>query len=426
MSGRSQAGRDRTGHRKAATAGAVLLALLSSLAGCSCQAQSAPAPSGTPTLSPTSASPSVTPTRTHSATPTPSNTPAPSHGVPGPTPTPPSGGLTLRQEAGQLFLVAAKANGSDLGAASAALQAGVGNFYLNGRTTAGVAATADVVAQLRGAVSSATPLAPLIASDQEGGQVQVLRGPGFSVIPSALQQGQLAPATLRADSQQWGSELRAAGLTMDLAPVLDTVPSAAFAPQNIPIGYYQRNYGFTPAAVSQSGNAFAQGMRAAGVRPVVKHFPGLGRVTANTDTSSDVRDTQTTRTDPYLQPFRDAVNSGVNWVMVSNAFYDRIDPARMAPFSPVIIGGMLRQDLGFQGVVMSDDLCSAVQLSGVSVTDRAIGFLEAGGTMAICADSGMAVQMLDAVVAQAQQDPAFRAVVENAFRLVQQTKAKGA
>ena len=107
--------------------------------------------------------------------------------------------------------------------------------------------------------------------------------------------------------------------------MLDTVPSAAFAPQNKPIGYYQREYGFDPTTVSTEGNAFAQGMADAGIAATVKHFPGLGRVTANTDTTTGVTDTQTTRYDAYVQPYADAVNQGVPIVMVSLAYYSKID-----------------------------------------------------------------------------------------------------
>ena len=415
--------------------GAGLAALLLALSGCACQAQPANPPgsstasgSGGGTVSPTATgSPGPTRTPAPSTSPT-DSTPraAPSSAAPSTTPVkPPTGlaSLTLRQRLGQLFLVSAKADGSNLGATAAALQSGVGNFYLNGRTSGGVDATASVVAQLRAAVqSSQRVIPPAVATDQEGGQVQVLRGPGFSAIPSALQQGQWAPADLRAAARQWGSELRSAGMTLDLAPVLDVVPSADFAPQNIPIGHYQRNYGFDPATVAASGNAFAQGLSAAGVAPVVKHFPGLGRVTANTDVTTDVHDTVTTRTDPYLQPFRQAVQSGVRWVMLSNAYYDRIDPGRMAPLSPVVIQGMLRQDLGFRGAVVSDDLCEAKQLSSLSAADRAVGFFSAGGSLLVCANSWMASSMLDAVVAKAESDPVFRAKAEAAAQLVVRTK----
>lgn len=423
--------------RKARGAGITALFLVLSgcvLTGCACQAQPV-TPPGSSTAS-GSAGATTGPSPTRSVTPTPTPTPTPTRSTPSPAPSsatprtspakPPTGlaSLSLRQRMGQLFLVSAKADGSNLGATAASLQGGVGNFYLNGRTSSGVDATASVVAQLRAAVqSSQAVIPPAVATDQEGGQVQVLRGPGFSAIPSALQQGQWAPADLRSAARQWGSELRSAGMTMDLAPVLDVVPSADFAPQNIPIGHYQRNYGFDPATVAASGNAFAQGMSSAGVDPVVKHFPGLGRVTANTDVAADVHDTVTTRNDPSLQPFRQAVQSGVQWVMLSNAYYDRIDPARMAPMSPVIIQGMLRQDLGFRGAVVSDDLCEAKQLSSLSVADRAIGFFNAGGSLLVCANSWTASRMLDAVVARAEADPAFRAKAEAAAQLVVRTKS---
>jgi len=109
--------------------------------------------------------------------------------------------------------------------------------------------------------------------------------------------------------------------------------------------------------------------------------------------------------------------------MLSNAYYDRIDPARMAPMSPVIIQGMLRQDLGFRGAVVSDDLCEAKQLSSLSVEDRAIGFFNAGGSLLVCANSWTASRMLDAVVARAEADPAFRAKAEAAAQLVVRTKS---
>src|SRR5450756_282320 len=83
---------------------------------------------------------------------------------------------------------------------------------------------------------------------------------------------------------------------------------------------------------------------------------GLGRVASNTDFAAEVVDSVTTADDPYLDSFRAAIDAGVPLVMVALATYTRIDPAHLAAFSPVVIGGLLRGDLGFQGVVVSDDL----------------------------------------------------------------------
>ncbi|SEI51345.1 beta-N-acetylhexosaminidase [Arthrobacter sp. yr096] len=333
--------------------------------------------------------------------------------------------MSLEQRVGQLFMVAAKATGAEPGTMEALKKYHTGNVYLSGRSKAGTGATTSVVSSLTGTVSPATtggvPL--FVATDQEGGYVQVLSGPGFSTIPTALVQAGSGAAKLRADAAVWGKELRSVGVNVNLAPVLDTVTSPEFAPSNAPIGHFQREYGYAPPAVSALGNAFADGMKDAGVAPVVKHFPGLGRVVPNTDVTSDVRDTVTTRNDPALEPFHTAIESGTQWVMVSNAFYDKIDPANIAPFSPMVMDTMLRADAGFKGIVLSDDLCSAAQLEAWSDADRALNFFSAGGTMLVCADPAAIPSMHQAVVKKAQSDPGFLAKVDAAALTVLKVKA---
>ncbi|MCP1414769.1 glycoside hydrolase family 3 N-terminal domain-containing protein [Paenarthrobacter sp. A20] len=383
---------------------------------------------GTPSASPSTPSGTPKPS-TASAVPTkPTTVPSPSAAPATTSPTVAEqqlAALSLEQRVGQLFMVAAKATGAEPGTMQALKQYHAGNVYLSGRSKAGSAATAGVVSALTGTVSAATtggiPL--YVATDQEGGYVQVLSGPGFSTIPTALVQASSGPAKLRTDAATWGRELRSAGVNVNLAPVLDTVTSPEFAPSNAPIGHFQREYGYEPGTVSVLGDAFADGMKDAGVAPVVKHFPGLGRVVPNTDVTSDVRDTVTTRDDPALEPFHAAIKSGTQWVMVSNAFYDRIDPANIAPFSPTVMDTMLRADAGFKGIVLSDDLCSAAQLEAWSDADRALNFFGAGGTMLVCADPASIPAMHQAVVKKAQSDPAFRAKVDAAALTVLRVKA---
>lgn len=360
---------------------------------------------------------------TATPSPTTSAAPAPTAGTPSPAEQQ-LAALSLEQRVGQLFMVAAKATGAEPGTMEALKKYHAGNVYLSGRSKAGTSATAAVVSSLTGTVSPATtggvPL--FVATDQEGGFVQVLSGPGFSTIPTALVQASSGPAKIRADAAVWGRELLGVGVNVNLAPVLDTVTSAQFAPSNGPIGHFQREYGFAPETVSELGNAFADGMKDAGVAPVVKHFPGLGRVVPNTDVTSHVRDSATTRTDPALGPFKAAVASGTNWVMISNAYYDKIDPANIAPFSPMVMDTMLRGDIGFKGIVLSDDLCSAAQLEAWSDADRALNFFGAGGTMLVCADPTSIPAMHQAVVKKAQADPAFRAKVDAAALTVLRIK----
>ncbi|MFK0038973.1 glycoside hydrolase family 3 N-terminal domain-containing protein [Paenarthrobacter sp. NPDC090517] len=386
---------------------------------------------GTPSVAPSAPSGTPAPTTppalaTQSAVPS-----TPPSAAPAPPPSQPStteqqlAALSLEQRVGQLFMVAAKATGAEPGTMQALTKYHAGNVYLSGRSKAGTAPTASLVSSLTGTVSTATtggvPL--FVATDQEGGYVQVLSGPGFSSIPTALIQASSGAEKLRADAATWGKELSSVGVNVNLAPVLDTVTSPQFAPSNAPIGQFQREYGYDPANVSLLGNAFAEGMKDAGVEPVVKHFPGLGRVVPNTDVTSDVRDTATTRNDPALEPFHAAIKSGAQWVMVSNAYYDKIDAANIAPFSSIVMDSMLRADAGFKGIVLSDDLCSAAQLEAWSDAERALNFFGAGGTMLVCADPTSIPAMHQAVVQKATADPDFRAKVDAAALTVLRVKA---
>ncbi|MGP0224834.1 glycoside hydrolase family 3 N-terminal domain-containing protein [Paenarthrobacter sp. NCHU4564] len=383
-----------------------------------------PTPSGNATSTPTAATVTPPPPATPQAG---TGSPPAASTVPPAAATPAEeqlARLSLEQRVGQLFMVAAKATGAEPGTLEALKSYHAGNVYLSGRSKAGAAATADVVASLTATVSPETTggLPLFVATDQEGGYVQVLSGPGFSTIPTAVEQAQAGPAKLRANAELWGKELVSAGINVNLAPVLDTVPSPDFAPSNAPIGRFQREYGYTPAQVSSLGNAFAQGMQDAGVDPVVKHYPGLGKVVPNTDVSRDVRDTATTRNDPALEPFNAAIRNGADWVMVSNAYYDKIDPAAIAPFSPVVMESMLRQDAGFTGIILSDDVCSAAQLEPWTDADRALNFFGAGGTMLVCADPTSIPAMYGAVLDRAGKDPAFRARIDAAALTVIRVK----
>ena len=144
---------------------------------------------------------------------------------------------------------------------------------------------------------------------------------------------------------------------------MDVVPSAT-ASQNQPIGALEREFGYTPQVTGPHGVAFIQGMREAGVATTAKHFPGLGRVAGNTDFTSGVVDNTTGPGDPYLMSFGSAIKAGVPFVMVALATYTRLDPDHLAAFSSRIIRGLLRQQLHFQGVIVSDDLGAAAAVAG--------------------------------------------------------------
>ena len=215
--------------------------------------------------------------------------------------------------------------------------------------------------------------------DQEGGEVQVLAGSGFSDIPSALDQSAQPRDQLVASARTWGKELADVGVNMNLAPVADLVDIARPA-SNEPIGRWGREYGHDAATVSSQAGAFAEGMQASKVIPTYKHFPGLGRVKDNTDTSAGVVDSTTTRSaDTAVSViFGAAIAAGAPVIMVSSATYSLIDPSAPAVFSSTIVTDMLRREMGFYGVVITDDVSAAVQVQDVSAGDRAVRAIRAG------------------------------------------------
>jgi beta-N-acetylhexosaminidase len=318
--------------------------------------------------------------------------------------------LGLPKQVGQLFVAGVSSSSPTAAQLRVIRRRHLGGVILMGHTDIGVAATRAVTHRLqRQATTQSTDGVKLwVSVDQEGGYVQVLNGPGFSTIPTALAQGGLRRSVLRSRASRWGEQLTAAGVNLDLAPVTDTVP-ARLGTRNIPIGYYYREFGHHPKVVAVHGKAFIDGLTAAGVQTTVKHFPGLGRVRRNTDTSAGVTDRVTTRSDRYLRPFHAAVNDGVPVVMVSLARYKLIDPTQVAAFSPVVMT-MLRSDLGFHGVIMSDSL-TAVAVQDVPPGARAVRFLRAGGTVALAVTTPATAAMAAAVLHRAQVHRPFRRTV---------------
>ena len=334
--------------------------------------------------------------------------------------------MSEAQRIGQLFNVGLANDRLDTASRQAIVANHFGSVWYRARTTIGVAGVRKVADAIQAlATDDATArVGFFVAANQEGGLIQALAGPGFGTIPSAVAQGKLQPADLRTKAAAWGRQLLAAGVNLDFAPVADVVPAGTEA-QNAPIGQLKREYGSDPSVVATHVVALIEGMRTAGVATTVKHFPGLGRVKGNTDFTSSVVDTVTTPDDPFLRPFARAVDTHVPFVMISLATYERIDPDRLAAFSTMVIGGILRRDLGFAGVVMSDSL-TADAVSDMTPGQRAIDFIAAGGDMIVLGPIDVAVPMAQAVAEREKSDAAFRGRIDqSALRILEAKDAAG-
>lgn len=376
---------------------ALLLLAALALAGCAPE----PVPSATPSSSPTP---------TASATPT-------------PTPTPdPLTTMSLSDKVGQMFMVGTSVDGVDPTTLAAVRDDHIGGIFLHGRSDAGAPAIAGLVEAFSSAAPTARPKL-WVATDQEGGTVQVLSGPGFDDIPSAVEQAQQDDATLQASATTWAEQMSAAGVTMNLAPVADVVTSAEAAASNPPIGDLAREYGYDGATVAAKAGAFAAGMRAGGVLPTFKHFPGLGRVSENTDTRTGVTDDMVTADGEDVGAYATMLPQGPGVVMMSTAIYARIDPSAPAAFSPTVVG-VLRDAVGFDGVVTVDDLSAARQVQPWSPADRATLAVDAGvDLLLVSADPSVYPEMRQAVLERAEADPAFAAKVDAAVTRILDAKA---
>jgi beta-N-acetylhexosaminidase len=328
--------------------------------------------------------------------------------------------LTEWQRVGQLFMIGVASTGPTTAELRDVQRSDAGNVFLRGDSTQGHKAVRRIVA---GLVPSATRhgVMPFVGTDQEGGEVQDLQGGGFARMPTAQQQGKLAPSDLRTAAAGWASQLDSAGVNVDLAPVADTVP-ASIGTKNQPIGAFHREYGHTITRVRHHVTSFVRGLDDSHVAAAVKHFPGLGRATGNTDVRHGVTD-PTGPHSRFLLPYRDGIGAGAQFVMVSSATYPKIDPDHRACFSTAVIATLLRNREKFTGIVISDGF-NAVAVDDLTPADRALRFFRAGGTMLLDPASADVPPMAKAVRAALAGDPTFAATIKADVLQVLTTKAK--
>ena len=206
--------------------------------------------------------------------------------------------------------------------------------------------------QARAAERGLPPL--FVAVDQEGGRVQRLGPPRYPARPSAREIGQSEDAEGRArvEAASLGRELKDLGFNWDFAPVLDVDNN----PDNPVIG--NRSYSPDPARVAALGVQAVRGLQEdAGLLACGKHFPGHG----DTDTDSHFALPRIPHGRARLEsvemvPFRAALAAGLGAVMTSHIMFDAIDPDLPATLSPAILTGLLRQQMGFDGLIITDDL----------------------------------------------------------------------
>jgi|SRR5579862_4402408 len=264
----------------------------------------------------------------------------------------------------------------------------VGAVILFRRNVGTPNAVAALTAQLH-----ALPSRPLVAIDHEGGRVMRLGAP-FTQFPPAAAIGRTGdPDVAYRVGRAMAAELASVGITLSFAPVLDVHSN----PNNPIIS--DRAYASDPAVVAEMGIAMMRGLLDGGVIPCGKHFPGHG------DTERDshlelpiVRRSREELERIELLPFRAAIAAGVPMLMTAHVLYPGLDPDRPATLSRLVLTDLLRHDLGFAGVIASDDLEMRAITDHQPIGGAAVASLQAGAdALLVCQDLGRAVEVFAAI-----------------------------
>jgi beta-N-acetylhexosaminidase len=251
----------------------------------------------------------------------------------------------------------------------ALLEEGLGGICYFGSNTAG---GPDSIQALSAAITAANPIA-VIAVDEEGGDVSRLHTLEPSPVLGAAALGGVADFRLTEAVGRWiGHELADVGITLDLAPVADINSN----PDNPVIG--TRSFGTEPAGVAAHVSAWTRGLQATGVAACAKHFPGHGDTATDSHLALPTIDVDAeTLAERELVPFAGVVQAGIASVMTSHIVVPAIDPDRPATLSPLVLG-LLRDDLGFEGVIVSDALDMAGASAERGIPEAAVLALAAG------------------------------------------------
>ena len=272
-------------------------------------------------------------------------------------------------------LIVAPVDRADPAAIAVALRAHVGGLLLLGALPGAQPLTAALAPTRPGGAT-----APMVMADEEGGGVQRLV-PAVVSIPWPQEMARtMTTDQVRSLAARVGQQMRRLGVGVDLAPVadLDSGPQLSSSDPDGP-----RSFSADPAVASRYVAAFARGLQDGGVLAVVKHFPGLGGATGNTDYGPAVTPAWSGPDGPAVVAFRAAVSAGARAVMVANATVPGLTTGP-ATLSPAVMTGLLRRELGFRGLIVTDSLSAgAITAAGYGVPGAAETAVAAGADMVL-------------------------------------------
>ena len=294
----------------------------------------------------------------------------------------------------------------------------IGGVILFGANITTRAALIALTTKLRDTAAAGGQPPLLIAVDQEGGAIKRISwAPPTMTVPAMGADGEASVA--HAQGADTGAALRELGINLDLAPVAD-VPgsSASFMYRD------GRTFSFDASVTATLADAFASGLESGGVLPTMKHFPGIGFATKNTDSSVVTITGSAAALDPGLLPYRTAIGHHIPLIMLSNATYPAWDAANAAGWSASIAETLLRRDLGFTGVTITDSLDGAAAARHLHSRELAVRAAMAGTDLILTTGSEATTRSTYAtLLADAQDGSIMAATLRASYDRIMALKA---
>lgn len=314
--------------------------------------------------------------------------------------------MSVEEKVGQLFMVGFPGQIMGYEASTLVKDYHVGGVILFARNVDSPGQVAYLTNQLqKAATENGAKIPLLVAADQEGGLVNRL-GPQATNFPGNMALGATGSADLaRRQGEITGQELRAVGINVNFAPVVDVNNN----PKNPVIGI--RSLGEDPQAVARLASAYIQGLQSAGVIATAKHFPGHGDTAVDSHIGLPVVDHPRSRLDRVeFVPFRAAIEAGVQAIMTAHIVFPAIDPTPGLPatLSSKVLTGLLREDMGFTGLIFTDALEMGAITKTYGLGEAAVKALQAGADQLLIAwpqdwyDAVRAIQKVTQAVKQGE------------------------
>lgn len=324
---------------------------------------------------------------------------------------------TLRKKIGQLFVIGYQGLEPSADVLRFVEEWGIGGLIVFARNLEDPLALGPVLKRFE----AASGVRMFTSIDQEGGLVMRILRHG-SLFPGAMALAASGdPELVRRIGAAMGAEMRSIGLTWNLAPVLDINHAG-----NPGIG--ARSFGDTPETVIRYGIPFATGLREGGVLACAKHFPGKGHAKVDSHLTLPVIPYDRERLLSFeLAPFKAAINAGIDAVMTAHVFFPAFEPSPNLPatLSENVLTGLLRRELGFDGLLITDDLemGAITETYGVAEASRR-AFLAGADLLLICHDLERQKTAAEAILREVESSPAAARRLDESLERIARARAK--